>query len=99
MKLILRWLATALRDWLNGYIDPGWKLKQDKLQRDAAAFQRQHAETEKVNAEIDKRVAVNDAAIVVDEAKAVESETRRVVESERIEHADNLKELWFPKNK
>lgn len=60
---ILRWFATAVRDWLNGYIDADWKVKQESLQRDAAALQRQHAETEKINTEKEQQVAAREKVI------------------------------------
>lgn len=94
---LLKWIAGAIRDWLNGYLDPEWKQKQADLGLAVKSQVEQHAETVKENAAIDARVEQRDAEIAADEKLATESEARRVTESERIEKADDLKDLWFPK--
>src|SRR6185295_11405483 len=99
MGTILRWIAAALRDWLNSYINPNWKAEQEQLQKDAAAHQRAHAETEKQNAELEKHVDQRDKEIAQNEKLAEESEQRRVDESKRVDGTTTLKDLWFPEKK
>jgi len=83
MSVIWKFLMALLRDFANGQIDPDWKAKQEQQQRDAAAFQRQAQVTKAEITEIDKHEAV--------------TEQNRVTENERIDKADSLKDLWFPK--
>jgi hypothetical protein len=81
---IFRWILTAIRDWLNGQIDPQWRAKQEQLQQDAAAHQRKEKVVKEEIAEAEKHEAATEA--------------ERVKENERIDAADNLKDVWgFPK--
>lgn len=81
MSVFLKWLATALRDWLNGYISPTWKADQEKLQQDAAAHQRQHKQTGVENAAIEQGVVESERQIAKDQAEVIkrqqEQEERR----------------------
>lgn len=96
MGAIIRWILIAIRDFLNGQIDAEWKAKQEQLQQDAAAHQRQHAQTEAENQVIEERVEQRETEIVANEVKELEIETKRVAENERIEKTTSLKDLWFP---
>lgn len=83
METILKWIATTIRNWLNGYIDSEWKAKQEELQRDAAAFQRQRQIVKAETVEIDKHEAV--------------TEQNRVIENERIDKAESIEDVLFGK--
>lgn len=96
MGAIIRWILVAIRDFLNGKIDAEWKAKQEQIQQDAAAHQRQHDQTEAEIQVIEERVVQRETEIAANEVKELEIETERVVENERIEKTTSLKDLWFP---
>lgn len=83
LSVFFKWLATAARDWLNGYLNPNWKADQEQLQQDAAAHQRKEKVVKEEIAEVDKHEAATEA--------------ERVKENTRVDEATDLKNLWFPK--
>lgn len=86
MGTLLKWLATVLRDWLNGYINPNWKADQEQLQKDAAAHQRREAE-------VKTETAVIDEGIKKREVEAAKLEQERLKEKERIEKAESIEDV------
>lgn len=91
MGALLKWLATVLRDWLNGYISPTWKADQEQLQKDAAAFQRYEARVIAEAAEIGMVIKKR-------EVEAAKLEQERLKEKERIEKAESIEDvLGFPR--